>query len=107
MDIRFTSRELSILDKIAEASQTLSMQSWLIGGFVRDRILHRDTKNDLDIVCLGDGIALATETARLFKPAPKVSYFKNFGTAHFNSQGYDIEFVGARNESYLLHSRKP
>jgi putative nucleotidyltransferase with HDIG domain len=107
MDIRFTSRELSILDKIAEASQTLSMQSWLIGGFVRDRILHRDTKNDLDIVCLGDGIALATETARLFKPAPKVSYFKNFGTAHFNSQGYDIEFVGARKESYLLHSRKP
>lgn len=125
MDIRFTPRELSILHKIAEASDTLGIQSWLIGGFVRDRILERDTQNDLDIVCLGDGIKLATEVAKLFRPAPKVSYFKNFGTAHFKlfernespkapsaiGEGVgaevDIEFVGARKESYLQHSRKP
>ena len=118
MDIEARDWELSIFKKISEASGRLNMPAWLIGGFVRDRIMQRDTKNDLDIVCLGDGIELAKEVAKSFHPKPRISIFKNFGTAHFKltspspkgdgeESEVDIEFVGARKESYLLHSRKP
>ncbi len=105
------------MHKISSASERLGMESWLIGGFVRDRILNRDHKNDLDIVCLGDGLSLASEVAKQFKPTPRVDYFKNFGTAHIrllhrldaenDLSEIDLEFVGARRESYLEHSRKP
>jgi len=79
----------------------------LIGGFVRDKILGRETK-DADIVCVGDGIELAREVAKEFNPVPSVDYFKNFGTAHIRTtDGFDIEFVGARKESYRADSRKP
>lgn len=124
MDLHFRDWELSILHKISEAADALNVEAWLIGGFVRDKILMRDTKNDFDIVCLGDGIELARETAKYFKPFPKVDFYKNFGTAHImvssvpdknkstagqnSGEAFiDIEFVGARKESYLLHSRKP
>ena len=106
MDIKCTEKELFILKKIAHAAEELGVETYLIGGFVRDKIIGRKTK-DADIVCVGDGIELAKAVAKRFKPEPKFSYFKNFGTAHIKIDDFDLEFVGARKESYQYHSRKP
>src|SRR5688572_24548225 len=106
MDIKCTEKELFILKKIAHAAEELEVETYLIGGFVRDKIIGRKTK-DADIVCIGDGIELAKAVAKRFKPEPKLSYFKNFGTAHIKVDDFDLEFVGARKESYQYHSRKP
>jgi putative nucleotidyltransferase with HDIG domain len=106
MDIQCTQKELFVLKKIAKAAEELDMPCYLIGGFVRDKILERQTK-DADFVCVGDGLALAQEAAAHFNPHPKVSYFKNFGTAQFKVDDFDLEFVGARKESYRSHSRNP
>ena len=106
MEINCTEKELFIFKKIAHAAQALGVETYLIGGFVRDKIIDRKTK-DADIVCVGDGIVLAKTVAKHFKPEPKVSYFKNFGTAHIKVNDFDLEFVGARKESYQYHSRKP
>lgn len=106
MFISCNKEELDLLDRIATVAQQMHLPCYLIGGFVRDRILNRDTK-DADIVCLGNGIDLAHAVAATYTPKPKVSFFKNFGTAHFNLNGFDVEFVGARKESYSQHSRKP
>src|ERR1035437_1370508 len=99
-------KELFILKKIATTAAELDMPCFLIGGFVRDKILGRPTK-DIDIVCVGDGIALAENVAKKFKPSPQISVFKNFGTAQIKMGDLDIEFVGARKESYNYDSRKP
>ncbi len=106
MDIQLNDKEKEIIDKVAQAAQELGLESYLVGGFVRDKILGRRTK-DADIVCVGDGIKLAKAVAQKFRPIPEVNYFKNFGTAHIHSSDFDIEFVGARKESYQRHSRKP
>ena len=107
MDITCTDKELFILKKVAGAAQELGMETYLVGGFVRDKLLGRDSK-DADFVCVGDGIALAQAVAQKINPVPKVDYFKNFGTAHIRvNDDFDIEFVGARKESYQSHSRKP
>lgn len=106
MDIQLNDKEKEIIDKVAQAAQELGLESYLVGGFVRDKILGRRTK-DADIVCVGDGIELAKAVAQKFRPIPEVNYFKNFGTAHIHSSDFDIEFVGARKESYQRHSRKP
>lgn len=112
MEINFTDEELFIFERIAAAGAGLNMPVYVIGGFVRDKILNRPDK-DLDIVCMGDGIELAQKTAQKFSPQPQVNYFKNFGTAQIKifSKGddtpYEIEFVGARKESYNPDSRKP
>lgn len=107
MEINCTDNELKIFDKVAKAAQELNYPCYLIGGFVRDKILERPTK-DADFVCVGDALKLAEHASKLFKPHPKVSYFKNFGTAHFKMpDGFDLEFVGARKESYRSHSRNP
>lgn len=114
MEIQCTPLEKEMLARVARAAASLQTPAYLIGGFVRDKLLGRITK-DADVVCLGDGIALAQETARLFDPAPSVSYFKNFGTAHIRIRlsgheeelDIDLEFVGARKESYRQHTRKP
>jgi len=82
------------------------MPVYLIGGFVRDKLIGRKTK-DADIVCIGDGILLAHKVAERFNPKPIVSYFKNFGTAHIKLDEFEIEFVGARKESYRAESRNP
>ena len=83
------------------------MPCFLIGGFVRDKVMGRPTK-DADFVCVGDGLELAKKASGKFNPVPQVNYFKNFGTAHFKlSDGFDLEFVGARKESYRSHSRNP
>ena len=81
MEINCTEKELMILKKVARAAAELDVETWLVGGFVRDKILERSTK-DADIVCVGDGIELASTVAKYFNPVPPVSYFKNFGTAH-------------------------
>ena len=107
MEINCTEKELLLLQKIAGAASQIGTEAWLIGGFVRDRILNRPTK-DIDIVCTGSGIELAKMVAKQFDPAPPVSYFKNFGTAHIKThEDFDLEFVGARKESYSPGSRKP
>ncbi|HVS97144.1 MAG TPA: HD domain-containing protein [Puia sp.] len=106
MDIRCTAKELSVFEKIARAAETLGTPAYLIGGFVRDKLIGRPTK-DADIVCVGDGIALAHEVAGMLEPRPSVSFFKNFGTAQIKWSDWEIEFVGARKESYRELSRKP
>jgi putative nucleotidyltransferase with HDIG domain len=107
MDIPCTDKELRIIKKVASAAQELGMPCYLVGGFVRDKLLDRPTK-DADFVCVGDGLELAKKAAGHFKPLPKVSYFKNFGTAQFRmADGFDLEFVGARKESYRSQSRNP
>ncbi|HEY4111534.1 CCA tRNA nucleotidyltransferase [Puia sp.] len=106
MDINCTPKELFVFDKIARAAATLGAPAYLIGGFVRDKLIDRQTK-DADIVCVGDGIALAHKVAESLKPKPSVSYFKNFGTAQIKYEDWEIEFVGARKESYRAESRNP
>ena len=111
MEIKFSLDEADIFKKIGEAAGELGIRAYIIGGFVRDKILGKPDK-DIDIVCLGDGIELAAKTAEKFSPKPPVSFFKNFGTAQIKikmprSGYYEIEFVGARRESYQQHSRKP
>src|SRR5204863_7925849 len=106
MYIECDDKELDVLQKIALSAEELGMPCYLIGGFVRDKILGRNTK-DMDIVCVGDGIELAAKVAEKFSPKPEVNFFKNFGTAQIKTGGLEIEFVGARKESYAYDSRKP
>ncbi len=106
MDIQCSEWELDLFKKIGAAADKLQMPCFLIGGFVRDKLIKRATK-DADIVCVGDGIQLAQEVANLFQPKPNVHFFKTFGTAQIKVNDFDIEFVGARKESYHEHSRKP
>ncbi|MBL7703009.1 MAG: HD domain-containing protein [Ferruginibacter sp.] len=137
MYINCNDKELEILQKIALSAEELGVPAYLIGGFVRDKILGRNTK-DMDIVCVGDGIELAAKVAEKFSPEPEVHFFKNFGTAQIKikfltgilnkesknesdsantqvpsplergwGEVFEIEFVGARKESYDFNSRKP
>ena len=106
MDINCTEKEIFIFKKIAHVAEDLGLDTYLIGGFVRDKLIGRDTK-DADVVCVGDGIKLAKEVAKRFKPIPKLSVFKTYGTAHIKADEFDLEFVGARKESYKYHSRNP
>jgi putative nucleotidyltransferase with HDIG domain len=106
MDIACSKEELKLFEHIAQAAERLNVACYLVGGFVRDKLLGRPCK-DIDVVCTGDGIALAHAVADSFKPKPGVHFFKTFGTAQFKVNGFDVEFVGARKESYVQHSRKP
>ncbi len=137
MYISCTDKELFIFEKIALAAKELQVPAYVVGGFVRDKILGRPSK-DMDIVCVGDGIALAKRVASMFDPVPYVSFFKNYGTAQLKfpgtenqwllnnntpvpsppqsaspdlsgawAEGLEIEFVGARKESYQANSRNP
>lgn len=92
---------------IAKASQELHLESYVIGGFVRDYFLKRDFKKDIDIVAIGSGIDLALKVSELLPNKPKVQIFKNYGTAMLRYKEIDIEFVGARKESYSEDSRNP
>ena len=96
-----------IFQKIGLAADRLGLDSYVIGGYVRDAILGRECK-DIDVVCIGSGIDLALEVAKEFDlPDHAVSVFKNFGTAMIKVDDWDLEFVGARKESYNRDSRKP
>jgi tRNA nucleotidyltransferase (CCA-adding enzyme) len=96
-----------IFEVIAAASEDLQVQSYVIGGFVRDLILNRGTKKDIDIVAVGSGIELAQKVSAMLPKKPKVQVFKTYGTAMLRFENTDIEFVGARKESYQSDSRNP
>lgn len=91
----------------SQAAATLNVKSYVIGGFVRDYLLQRDFKKDIDIVAVGSGIDLAQKVSDLLPKKPKVQVFKNYGTAMLRFDDIDIEFVGARKESYSENSRNP
>ena len=99
--------ENPIFEIIAKASQELNLESYVIGGFVRDYFLQRDFKKDIDVVAIGSGIDLALKVSELIPNKPKVQVFKNYGTAMLRYKEIDIEFVGARKESYNQDSRNP
>jgi putative nucleotidyltransferase with HDIG domain len=96
-----------IFEVISQVSQQLNIDSYVIGGFVRDLILERDFKKDIDIVAVGSGIELALKVSEMLPNKPKVQVFKTYGTAMLRFEDTDIEFVGARKESYNLDSRNP
>ena len=96
-----------IFEVISKASQELNIESYVIGGFVRDLILDRDFKKDIDIVTVGSGIELALKVSELLPNKPKVQVFKTYGTAMLRFEDTEIEFVGARKESYHFESRNP
>lgn len=91
---------------ISDVVNEQNLEAYVIGGFVRDQFLQRESK-DIDIVVVGSGIELAERVAEKLGPAVKVSVFKNFGTAMVKLKDLELEFVGARKESYRIDSRKP
>ena len=105
--------QYSIFDIISAAATELNLETYVIGGYVRDFILERDNNNDIDIVTVGDGIILARKVAELIPHKPKVQIFKTYGTAmlRYSDRGkkeiIELEFVGARKESYTKESRNP
>lgn len=92
---------------IAVAAEELDIACYVIGGFVRDYLLKRGLTKDIDIVAVGSGIALAQKVAKKLPGKPEVTVFKNFGTAMIKYDGLELEFVGARKESYHRESRNP
>ncbi len=97
----------AIFEIIGKSADEMGLEAYVIGGFVRDFFLKRGTPKDIDIVAVGSGIALAESVASKLEGKPKISIFKNFGTAMINHEGVELEFVGARKESYSRDSRKP
>jgi poly(A) polymerase len=108
------SEQLFLLDKlsgpvfevITESADALQVESYVIGGFVRDLIIRRPSK-DIDVVCVGSGIALAEDVAKRLGKKARFAFFKNYGTAQVKYNDTEIEFVGARKESYTRDSRNP
>lgn len=99
---------LPIFNTISNAADALELETYVIGGFVRDYLLKRDKElKDIDVVAVGSGITLARKVAQLLPNKPKVQVFKTYGTAMLRSDNMDIEFVGARKESYATDSRNP
>src|SRR5690554_2040522 len=95
-----------IFKKVGGCADELGLETYLVGGFVRNLVLKRKGK-DLDFVCVGSGIELAKKVASSFEETPPLSVFKNFGTAMVKLGDWELEFVGARKESYRRDSRKP
>ena len=100
------SHERKVFELVAQAARRINVPAYVVGGYVRDRLLGRPTK-DIDIVCVGDGIQLAHSLASMLTPMPKVVVYRRFGTAMLRYNNMEIEFVGARRESYREDSRKP
>jgi tRNA nucleotidyltransferase (CCA-adding enzyme) len=96
-----------IFSIVSQASSGLNVKSYVIGGYVRDFLLQRDFKKDIDIVAVGSGIDLAEKVSAMLPNKPKVQVFKTYGTAMLKFDDIDIEFVGARKESYSENSRNP
>lgn len=96
-----------VFNTVSKAASNLKLESYVIGGFVRDYILERGDAKDIDIVAVGSGIELAKEVSKLLPGNPKVSVFKNYGTAMLKTASIELEFVGARKESYTEDSRNP
>lgn len=97
-----------IFKAVSQAGKALNYPVYVVGGYVRDQLLGRKKAiTDIDFVCVGSGILLAQQTAKILSPNLKVSIFKTYGTAMFHYKGVDYEFVGARKESYQKDSRNP
>lgn len=95
-----------IFARVGRIADQLGMETYVVGGYVRDLILNRPSK-DIDFVCVGSGIQLAHAVAASFDKHVPLNVFKNFGTANIRLDDWDVEFVGARRESYRHDSRKP
>ncbi|MDR3061342.1 MAG: tRNA nucleotidyltransferase, partial [Dysgonamonadaceae bacterium] len=95
-----------VFETISEVSDELGLESYVIGGYVRDIFLNRPSK-DIDVVCAGSGIGLAKEVASRFGKRAHLSIFKTYGTAQVKYCDLEVEFVGARKESYSPDSRNP
>lgn len=98
--------QLEIFSRVGKIAEEIGLETYVVGGYVRDLILKRPGK-DIDFVCVGSGIALAKAVADSFAKHVPLSVFKNFGTANIRIEDWDVEFVGARRESYRHDSRKP
>jgi len=105
-DFPVSQREHFVFNNIAATADQLDMEVYLIGGYVRNKLLGRPTK-DVDIMTVGDGLHLAKQIAERFHPKPPVTLFKTYGTAQIKLPDIEIEIVGARKESYEQSSRKP
>jgi poly(A) polymerase len=101
-----TSLEHVVFARIGEVADRLGLETYVVGGYVRDIILKRPSK-DIDFVCVGSGITLAREVAGSLGAGAIVTVFKSFGTAQVKFEDLELEFVGARKESYRADSRKP
>ena len=97
----------AIFNIISQSAEELKVECYVIGGFVRDYFLERGDAKDIDIVAIGSGIELAQQVAKNLPNQPKVQVFKTYGTAMLRFDDIEIEFVGARKESYTEHSRNP
>ncbi|HOI33028.1 MAG TPA: tRNA nucleotidyltransferase, partial [Bacteroidales bacterium] len=97
---------LPVFGIISEVANTLDLQVFVVGGYVRDALLGRPSK-DIDIVVVGDGLKLAAAVAKAIGKNTEAKFYGQFGTAMIRHKGLEIEFVGARKESYKLYSRKP
>lgn len=97
----------NIFKVISLAAKDLQVDAYVIGGFVRDYILQRGDHKDIDVVAVGNGIELAKKVSELLPHKPKVQIFKNYGTAMLRAYDMEVEFVGARKESYSEESRNP
>lgn len=104
--LKLSPSEKKIFEIISREAERLNYPVFAIGGYVRDKLIGRPCK-DIDIVCLGDAIKIAEAVASQFRPIPQVNYYPRFGTAMIRHHELEIEFVGARKESYVEDSRKP
>ena len=101
------SLNLDIFKIISDSAEELGVESFVVGGFVRDLILDKTLKKDIDIMCIGSGIDLAKAVQKKINSKVKINIFKRYGTAMINHGDYQIEFVGSRKESYSKDSRNP
>lgn len=106
MKFSFSPQEEEIIRKISTVAEELNYPTYIVGGYVRDKIIRRTSK-DMDIVSVGSGIEVAQALAHKLKPSPKVNIYSRFGTAMLRHDDFEIEFVGARKESYSSDSRNP
>ena len=95
-----------LFSAIRDVSKSLGVKVYVVGGYVRDIILNRTSK-DIDIVVVGDGLKIAAEVAKALGNKTEAKFYGQFGTAMISYKGFAVEFVGARKESYKLYSRKP
>ena len=100
-------KNLKLFKFISKAAEDSGLSVYIVGGYVRDLLMKRAAPTDIDFVTEGSGIALAQSVAAAIDPETKVSVFKTYGTAMFRYQGLELEFVGARKESYNAESRNP
>ena len=97
----------TIFKIVSQAADELGYETYVIGGYVRDVLLNSNEPKDIDFVCVGSGIELAQKVKSILDTESKVQVFKNFGTAMLKHNDLELEFVGARKESYRIDSRKP